>query len=106
MTEKERNITRLKHIRDAIDAIDSFGISSIRDLNDQRNMFAVAKGLEIIGEAAKNLNAQLRDEYDHIPWSEIIAMRNLLSHEYFRWDVGTIWSTVQIELPVLKEHIG
>jgi uncharacterized protein with HEPN domain len=32
-------------------------------------------------------------------------MRNKLSHGYFEVDLGIVWSTVQIGLPVLRSDI-
>ena len=50
--------------------------------------YAVLRGLEIIGEAAKNLSRELRAKYREVPWREIAGMKDKLIHEYF----GVTWS--------------
>jgi len=47
-------------------------------------LFASVKQLEIIGEAANNITEHFRKIYNDIEWRTIIALRNLLVHEYFR----------------------
>lgn len=58
-----------------------------------------------IGEAARNLSDALRDRHPDVPWSQIIAMRNTLVHDYFGVDVEEIWSTVEKDLPALKRQV-
>lgn len=40
---------------------------------------------------------QFRDAYE---------MRIILTHEYFRIDAAVVWTTIQINLPVLKEQLN
>ncbi len=63
---------------------------------------AVVRNLEIIGEASKNIPADVKEKFPHIPWRDINAMRNKLIHEYFR--VDAVWNVVQFELNDLKKH--
>jgi uncharacterized protein with HEPN domain len=35
----------------------------------------------------------------------MIAMRNILIHEYFGLNEGTVWQTVQARLPILKQQL-
>ncbi len=58
--------------------------------------------IQIIGEAAANVSASLKDQYSHVPWQDIIAMRNVLVHQYFGIDLQEIWNTVNKDLPLLK----
>jgi uncharacterized protein with HEPN domain len=39
--------------------------------------------LRAIGEAVKDLDEDLRTRHPHIPWRQILGMRNILAHEYF-----------------------
>jgi uncharacterized protein with HEPN domain len=43
--------------------------------------------------------------YPQIPWSKIVGMRNILTHEYPETDVGIIWKTAEKRLPKLKEIV-
>jgi uncharacterized protein with HEPN domain len=62
--------------------------------------------IQIIDEAASGLSQPLREQYRDVPWRDIIAMRNVLVHQYFGIDVQQIWDTVTIDLPRLKNQIG
>ena len=39
--------------------------------------------LQIIGEAASKLSQELCGAHQEIPWPQIVAMRNVIAHEYF-----------------------
>jgi uncharacterized protein with HEPN domain len=67
---------------------------------------AVVRNLEIIGEAAKNIPADLRKLSPEIPWKKIIGFRNIVIHEYFRVDLSTTWIIIKKQLPVLKKQIS
>jgi uncharacterized protein with HEPN domain len=45
---------------------------------------AVLYNLIVIGEAAKNVEAEVRAQVEHVPWSEYAGLRDLLAHQYFR----------------------
>lgn len=65
----------------------------------------VVHHIQIIGEAARRLSEEARLKHDEIPWPAIIAMRNILVHDYFTVDVEEVWSTVERDLPPLKAEI-
>ena len=58
--------------------------------------------LVVIGEAAGRLGRAFHAAHPGIPWPQIVAMRNLLVHEYFGVDLDEIWTTVDRDLPILK----
>jgi uncharacterized protein with HEPN domain len=58
--------------------------------------------IEILGEAARGVSEPLRGRYPEVPWRQITAMRNVLSHRYFGIDVEALWTTVERDLPRLK----
>ena len=49
---------------------------------DRKTQFAVIGGLEIIGEAIRNISPSLRQKYSKIPWREITGMRDRLIRDY------------------------
>ena len=55
--------------------------------------------LEIIGEAAKGLSQELRDEHVDVPWSKMAAMRDRLIHGYFDVNRDVVWKTLLEDLP-------
>lgn len=62
--------------------------------------------LQMIGEAANTISAPFRAEHPEIPWKDIIAMRNLLVHQYFHIDPDELWSTAYDDLPRLRTQIN
>jgi uncharacterized protein with HEPN domain len=58
--------------------------------------------LQIIGEAARALPAELRAQAADIPWPKIMGMRNVLVHGYFDIDTEIVWQAVTHDLPSLK----
>jgi uncharacterized protein with HEPN domain len=66
---------------------------------------AVVRNLEIVGEAAKQLPQDFRDEHPTVPWREMTGMRDLLIHAYHRVDLDLVWSTVETSLPPLLDWL-
>lgn len=62
---------------------------------------AVERNLQIIGEAAKHLPAELTDAHPEIAWPQIRGFRNILVHQYFGVDVATVREVVETYLPPL-----
>lgn len=65
--------------------------------------------LQVVGETLKkvdNLNANwLKSGYPEVPWSNIFALRNIISHEYAAIDPEEILNIVKNDLPNLKEKL-
>jgi len=66
---------------------------------------AVIRNLEIIGEACSHLEEKFRDSHPHIPWTQIIGMRNKLAHEYWDIDPDIVWQAATVEAPELKKQL-
>lgn len=74
-------------------------------IKDIKTQYGVIRGLEIIGEATKNVPKSLKNKYPDIPWKDIVGMRDKLIHAYFGVNLERIWIVVKEELPVLKKKI-
>jgi len=57
--------------------------------------------LELIGEAATHIPLEIRINYSHISWRQIIALRNRLIHAYLGLDNDILWSVIQTDIPEL-----
>lgn len=68
---------------------------------DRMLVLAIVKDVEIIGEAAARTTPALQNSHPEIPWAQIIAMRNRLTHAYFDVDLQVVWDTVTDDLPQL-----
>ena len=80
----------------------TFGLLSAPLLMAQR---AVLYNLLVIGEAARSLAPDTRDRLPDVPWARVIGLRNILTHEYFKVDIGVVWGVVARHLPHLKTQI-
>ena len=63
---------------------------------------AVLRNLEIIGEAVKNVPADIREDYPAIEWRKIASLRDILIHDYFGVDLEIVWNLITNKLPQLK----
>jgi uncharacterized protein with HEPN domain len=76
-------------------------ISRAKFEEDEMVQDAVARTLEIIGEAAGLVSEDFQEAHSEIPWHLMVGMRNRIIHEYSRVNWGTIWDTVKNDLPTL-----
>ena len=66
---------------------------------------AVIRGLEIIGEASRNVSESLRAAHPEIPWRQIAAFRNFIIHVYWNIKLERVWQIVETDLPKLKPQL-
>ena len=69
---------------------------------DDKTIDAVVRNLEIIGEAAERLPADLRTLRPEIEWQKIGGLRDILIHEYFGVDVDILWDVISNKLTSLE----
>lgn len=62
---------------------------------------ALAKAVELVGEAAAEIRSPTRTLYPHIPWKLIASMRNVRADDYFRIDLDVVWEAASHDLPAL-----
>ena len=96
-------IDSLLDILELIDRIErqTGGLTREAFLQDADVQDATAYRLLAIGEAAKDLDEDLKLRHPRIPWRQILGMRNILAHEYFTRESEIIWETVKAGLPKL-----
>ena len=97
----------MSHILENIESIEEFTKGVLKDsfLKDKEKQYAVARGIEIIGEAVKNLSPSFREKYPSVKWSKITGTRDKLIHQYFGVDLKLLWDIVKDEFPVLKKQV-
>ncbi|MDZ7271657.1 MAG: DUF86 domain-containing protein [candidate division KSB1 bacterium] len=62
---------------------------------------AIAKALENIGEAARKVSDETKAAHPEIHWSQIVALRHRIAHDYFHLDLVKMWQIVQEDVPAL-----
>ena len=102
-----RDSARLKHMLDASKKAVAFTQDRKRaDLNsDEMLSLAIIRLLEIIGEAAKAVSAELKEQHPQIPWRQIAGTRDRLIHGYFNVDMEIVWTIVTKDLPKLIQNL-
>jgi uncharacterized protein with HEPN domain len=61
--------------------------------------------LQVMGEAARGLSQPLKDRHPEVPWQQIVALWNILVHEYFGLNWHQVWAMTQKDLPRLEQQI-
>ena len=61
--------------------------------------------LQVIGEAARGVSQSLKDRYPDVPWPQIVALRNILVHEYFGLNMRQVWTMAKKDLPRLEGQV-
>ena len=59
--------------------------------------------LIVIGEASNSLTDTARKRYPSIQWKDIIRLRDLAVHHYWKVDALKIWEIIQQDIPQLLE---
>ncbi|MBW4533711.1 MAG: DUF86 domain-containing protein [Pleurocapsa minor HA4230-MV1] len=100
------DVERLRDILEAISQIEKYAIQGQTEFqNNELIQVWVVHHLQIIGEAANSLSQKLITQHSRVPWSQIIAFRNILVHEYFRVDLKAVWKIIERDLPHLKHQV-
>ena len=85
---------RLRHLIDA--ATKAVAWTQTRDRvaldEDEMLRLALTKLVEIVGEAAKQVTAEIRRKHPEVPWSAAARMRDRLVHHYFDINLDVLWS--------------
>ena len=108
MREHNRDKERLEHILDAISVIETgLAMYSKEELLENRLLYyGLVKQIEIIGEAANLLTHDFREKHTEVNWRPIVAMRNVLVHDYIHISKEMLWETITHDIPELKTHIA
>ena len=98
----------LNDILQSIDRIMEYtsGMSLEDFSKDQKSIDAVARNLEIMGEAANRLPDEFKEIHSEIEWFKIIGLRHRIVHEYFGVDLEIIWQILQKDLTELRQSLS
>ena len=93
----------LSHAREAV----SLTQGKTRADLDQDRLFnlALARLVEIMGEAAFRIPEEVQTQHPELPWLQMIGARNRLIHGYDSVDFDILWVIVSHDLPVLISQL-
>lgn len=97
----------LNDIVEAVDSIEEFltGFAEGEFLRNDLVRSAVLQKLTVIGEAASRLPAEFCDRHPEIPWSDIVAFRNIAVHAYFAVEWSIVWVAATSDAPTLRSQV-
>ena len=67
---------------------------------------AVVRNLQVLAESTIRLSDAIKAIEPAVPWAEIKAFRNRLTHGYLAMDLDTVWEVVRQNLPELDDAVG
>ncbi len=107
MRPDERDAAYLWDMLDAAIAIREFSaeMTYSQYVQDKRTRMAVERAVEIIGEAARNITEDFKQNHPEIPWPGIIGQRNVLAHRYFALRHERMWIVVIEYIPDLIDKL-
>jgi uncharacterized protein with HEPN domain len=98
----------LRHILDETDYImaRAKGLSEDQFLSDETLKRAFVRSIEVIGEAARQVPEDFRQQHTQIEWRAMAGMRNWLIHGYFGVDYDIVWDVVTNKIPGLQHDMS
>ena len=102
---QQSTILRLSDIVEAIELINEemAGVALDAFEADRRKRWLVERGIEIISEASRHLDDELKARHPEIPWHKVAGIGNVLRHNYQRVAHDLLWNVVNNDLPVLEK---
>jgi len=107
MPSKDREQSYLWDMREAAQEIISF-MKDVKFAQFEKNKLlrsAVERQLLIIGEAANHISPQFRSTHPQVVWPDLIALRNILAHEYGELLTTRVWIASTKSAPELLEAL-
>ncbi len=93
------------HFNDMLDAIHELEQYASDPFEDAIRKRLIERGFEILGEAARRIPREAQPDYPHIPFPDLISMRNVIAHEYEVIELPRLIETIRLDLPPLKASL-
>ncbi len=72
---------------------------SVEDLETHDTLsLALQRLIEIVGEAAKRISQETRENHPSIAWSQAAGMRDRIIHRYYDVNLQIVWDTIVDDL--------
>lgn len=102
-----RELLLLREMRDAVVVIVDLvaGRSAAEIETDTLRRSALLWHFTVLGEAASQVPAEVRDGLPMVPWRAATRLRNRIVHGYWSIDVDTLVATAADDLPDMVKHL-
>ena len=90
----------VRRCRQILEGVDSSAYLASLGLQEQ-----VELNLLHLGEVAARISDEVKEAHPEIPWHEMVGMRNILVHEYFRVKPIVLFETVTTQFPELERQL-
>ena len=101
--DRESDAHRLRDMLEAAKKIRHYAAGKPRQHFDDDELLQLALRylVQVIGEAAYHISAELKDQNRDIPWQQITGMRHHLVHGYSDIDIEVLWIAATKNVPEL-----
>jgi uncharacterized protein with HEPN domain len=73
--------------------------------SDRQRRDALLWNFTVLGEAAGQLSAELKDRFPDIPWQQPMRLRNRIVHGYWSIDLEVLHTTATEQLPAFTASL-
>ena len=107
MREPIRDRNRLEHMLEAMDNVNEFvqGTTFEGLVGNKMLCHAIVHNIQVVGEAAYKLTKEFCALHPEVLWKDIVGLRHVLVHDYYRIDFQELWVVIHDELPPLRKQI-
>jgi len=91
----------VRRCRQILEGVDSSAYLASLGLQEQ-----VELNMLHLGEVAARISDDVKEAHPEIPWHEMVGMRNILVHEYFRVNPIVLFETVTTQFSELERQLG
>ena len=72
---------------------------------DRQRRDALLRNFAVLGEAAGQLSAEVKDKFPDTPWQQPIRLRNRIVHGYWSIDLEVLHTTATEQLPTFTANL-
>lgn len=100
-----RVITECLHCLGHINEYNEGKADALALISDNRTYDALLMNFVIIGKCCSRLSSDAKTRCPDVDWRAVKGFRNFIAHDFFRFDLDLIWSTIHADLPILEKDL-
>jgi len=102
-----RNLLLLREMRDAVEQIRDLAVGLTVDQveADTIRRSALLWHFTVLGEAANQIPAEIREAHPEVAWRAATRLRNRIVHGYWSIEIETLLATAADDLPTMSAQL-